>query len=163
MNVGNRWQSAQIDASSAGISTDLINQLVSNVEFQAGESPDLIVTSYKQLRKIQNLLGDKLRYCAVSPRDPVFKKAGVNFSAVEWNTQKGPVALVADRMCPDDHLFALNTDEIVLHQAEAPKWFSEDGTVLLRSSSADAYEARYGFYGDLFVHPNAQGVIYGLA
>jgi len=163
VSVGNKWQAAQVDAASAGISVDLVNQLVSNVEFQSGESPDLIVTSYKQLRKIQNLLGDKLRYCTVSPRDQIFKKAGVSFSAVEWNTQRGPVQLVADRMCPDDHLFALNTDEIVLHQAESPKWFDEDGTVLLRGSTSDTYSARYGCYAELFVHPNAQGVLYGLA
>lgn len=163
VSVGNKWQAAQIDAANAGISTDLINQLVTSVESQAGESPDLIVTSYKQFRKIQNLLTDKLRYTSVSPRDPIFKKAGINFPAIEWNAQKGSVALVADRMCPDDHLFALNTDEICLYQAEAPKWFQEDGTVLLRSSSSDAYEARYGFYGNLFVHPNAQGVLYSLA
>ncbi len=49
-----RWQSVQINASSAGITTDLINQLVTDVEFQSGESPDLLVTSYKQYRKIQD-------------------------------------------------------------------------------------------------------------
>lgn len=162
VDVGHRWQAAQVDASSAGVSVDLVNQLVSDLEFQY-DSPDLLVTSYKQLRKIKNLLGDKLRYCTVNPRDPIFKKAGVSFQAVEWNTEKGPVALVADRMCPDDHLFALNTNEITLHQVEAPKWFDEDGSVLMRKAESDAYEARYGVYGQLFVHPNAQGVLYGLA
>lgn len=162
ISVGPRWQAAQIDASSAGISIDLINQLVSEVEFQS-ESPDLAVTSYKQLRKIKNLLGDKLRYTVVSPRDPIFKKAGISFQGVEIQTDAGPIPLVADRMCPDDHFFALNTDNITMHMAEAPKWFDEDGTVLLRSASLDAYECRYGLYGELFVHPNAQGVLYSLA
>jgi hypothetical protein len=163
LNVGYRWQSAQIDASSAGISTDLINQLVTDVEFQSGESPDIIVTSFKQFRKIQNLLGDKLRYNVVSNRDPVFQKARFNFKGIEWVTNGGEVTIVADRMCPDDHLFALSSDNIAFYTAEAPKWADEDGTVLLRSSSADAYEARYIVYGQLFVHPNAQGVLYGLA
>ncbi len=163
VDVGYRWQSAQIDASSAGITTDLINQLVTEVEFQSGESPDLIVTSYKQYRKIQNLLGDRLRYSVVSNRDPIFQKAIFNFKGIEWMTNSGEIVIVADRMCPDDHLFALNTDNIIFYTAEAPKWADEDGTVLLRSSSADAYEARYIVYGQLFCHPNAQGVLYGLA
>lgn len=163
ITVGNRWQAAQIDASSAGITTDLINQLVTEVEFNSGESPDLIVTSYKQYRKIQNLLGDRIRYCVVSNRDPIFQKAAFNFKGIEWITNSGEVAIVPDRMCPDDHLFALNTDNILLLTAEAPKWADEDGTVLLRSASADAYEARYVMYGELFVHPAAQGVLYGLA
>lgn len=161
--LGTRFQSSKINASSAGITTDLINQLVTEVEFVSGESPDLIVTSYKQFRKIQNLLGDKLRYTVVSNRDPVFQKARFNFKGIEWVTNSGECTIVADRMCPDDHLFALNTDNITFYSAEAPKWADEDGTVLLRSSSADAYEARYIVYGQLFVHPHAQGVLYGLA
>jgi hypothetical protein len=163
VTVGSRWQSVQIDAASAGITTDLINQLVTDVEFASGESPDLLVTSYKQYRKIQNLLGDKIRYCPVSNRDPIFNKATFNFEGIEWITNSGPVTIVADRMCPDDHFFALNTDNIVFYAAEAPKWADEDGTVLLRSASADAYEARYICYGELFCHPASQGVLYGLA
>lgn len=163
VTVASRWQAAQIDASSAGITTDLINQLVTEVEFNAGESPDLLVTSFKQYRKIQNLLGDRVRYCTVSNRDPIFKKAAFNFQGIEWITNSGPVTIVADRMCPDDHFFALNTDSITFYSAEAPKWADEDGTVLLRSSSSDAYEARYICYGELFCHPASQGVLYGLA
>lgn len=163
VSVGYRWQSAQKDAGAAGITTDLINELVTDVEFATGESPDLLVTSFKQYRKIQNLLGDRIRYCTVSNRDPIFKKAAFNFQGIEWITNSGPVTIVADRMCPDDHFFALNTDSIVFYSAEAPKWADEDGTVLLRSSSADAYEARYICYGELFVHPASQGVMYNLA
>jgi len=163
VSIGSRWQSEQIDASSAGITTDLINQLCTQVEFSSGESPDLFVTSFKQYRKIQNLLGDRIRYTTVSNRDPIFKKAAFNFQGIEWITNSGPVTIVADRMCPDDHFFALNTDTIVFYSAEAPKWADEDGTVLLRSASADAYEARYICYGELFVHPASQGVMYNLA
>ena len=163
ITVGDRWQAVQLDASSAGITTDLINQLCTEVEFRSGESPDLFVTSFKQLRKIKDLLGDKVRYTSVANSNPAFRKAEFNMQGVEWVTDSGPVAIVADRMCPDDHFFALNTDNIVLYTAEAPKWADEDGTVLLRSSSADAYEARYVMYGELFIHPAAQGVLYGLA
>lgn len=163
VSIGSRWQSEQIDASSAGITTDLINQLCTQVEFSSGESPDLFVTSFKQYRKIQNLLGDRIRYTTVSNRDPIFKKAAFNFQGIEWITNSGPVTIVADRMCPDDHFFALNTDTIVFYSAEEPKWADEDGTVLLRSASADAYEARYICYGELFVHPASQGVMYNLA
>lgn len=163
VNVGRRWQSAQIDAASAGITTDLVNQLVTQVEYQAGESPDLIVTSYKQYRKIQDLLGDKLRYMDVTNRDKMFRKTEFNFQGIQWNTTSGVIPIVTSKMCPDSRLFALNTDNIVLYTAEAPKWADEDGTVLLRSSSADSYEARYVMYGELFVHPNAQGVLKNLA
>ncbi len=158
-----RWQSVQIDAASAGITTDLINQLVTDVEFQSGESPDLLVTSYKQYRKIQDLLGDRLRYMDVTNRDKMFRKTEFNFQGIQWNTGSGVVAIVADRMCPDAYFLALNTDNITLYSAEAPKWADEDGTVLLRSATEDSYEARYICYCEMFVHPAPQGVLYGLA
>jgi hypothetical protein len=161
--IGARWVSAQLDAASAGIQGDLVNQIVTDVEFNTGESPDLIVTSYKQVRKLKNVMGDKLRNCVVSPRDPIFKKAGISHAALEFNSDAGPIPIVADRMCPDGHLFALNTNYIEFHMAEKPKWFDEDGSVMMRSASADSYESRYGFYGELFVHPHAQGVITSLA
>lgn len=163
VTVGDRFQSQQINASSAGIQTDLINQLVTQVEQYAGESPDLLVTSPKQYRKLQDVLGDKLRYMDVTNRDKLFNKAMFNFKGIEWNTEEGTIPVIKSRMCPDDHFFALNTDAITLYTAEAPKWFDEDGTVLLRSSSSDDYEARYGLYGETFIHPQAHGVIYGLA
>lgn len=163
ITIGPRWQAAQIDASAAGITTDLINQLVTEVEFQAGASPKILVTSYKQYRKVQNLLSDKLRYMSVGNSNALFNNAKFNFQAIEWMSDSGPIPLVADRMCPDDHFFALNTDDIEFFTAEAPKWADEDGTVLLRSASADSYEARYVCYGELFIHPHSQGVLYGLA
>lgn len=163
ITVADRWQSAQINASSAGITTDLVNQLVTEVEFQSGDSPDLLVTSYKQFRKFQNLLGDKVRYTSVGNSNPAFNKAQYNHKGIEWMTQNGPVPLVYDRMCPDDHFFALNTENIRFLGAEKPRWADEDGTVFLRLSTADQYEARYIGYGELFIHPTSQGVLYGLA
>lgn len=162
VTVGERFKSQQVDASSAGITTDIINQVVTQVEQFAGESPNMIVTSFKQYRKLQDVLGDKLRYMDVTNRDKVFRKTEFNFQGIQWNTTSGLIPVVTSKMCPDDHLFALNTDMIELFTAQAPKWFDEDGTVLLRSS-VDAYEARYGFYGELFVHPQGQGVVFGLA
>ncbi len=169
VSVGERFQSQQINAASAGITTDLINQLVTQVEQFAGESPDILVTSYKQYRKLQDLLGDKLRYMDVTNREKMFRKAEFNMQGIQWNTTSGVIPVVTSKMCPDDHFFALNTDNISLFTSEAPKWFDEDGTVLLRtgftsgSTTSDSYEARYGLYGELFVHPQAQGVLYGLA
>lgn len=169
VTIGERFQSQQIAAGSAGITTDIINQLVTQVEQYAGDSPDILVTSYKQYRKLQDILGDKLRYMDVTNREKMFRKAEFNMQGIQWNTTSGVIPVVTSKMCPDDHFLALSSDNIQLYTAEAPKWFDEDGTVLLRtgftagSTASDSYEARYGFYGELFVHPQAHGVISGLA
>jgi hypothetical protein len=57
----------------------------------------------------------------------------------------------------------LNTNEISMYSAGPAQWASDDGTVFLRLAGSDAYEARYCMYGDVFVNPAAQGVLYGLA
>jgi hypothetical protein len=163
IDVGPRWQAAQRDAASAALSTDLMSEVISTVEFNCGESPDLIVTSYKQLRKLQNLLGDKVRYCIDQPRNPLFRKAAFQFSGVEFGTAGGPIMVVADRMCPDDHMLFLNTDAIELYSAGPAQWAEDDGTVFLRLAGSDAYEARYIMYGETFVNPAQQGVLFSLA
>jgi hypothetical protein len=163
ITVGPKWQSFQKSAASAALSTDLMNEVVSQVEFQSGESPDLIVTSYKQLRKLQNLLGDKVRFMVQEPRSPLFRKAQFNFSAIEFSTASGPIPVVADRMCPDDRMLFLNTDQICLYSAGPAQWADDDGTVFLRLAASDAYEARYALYGDVFISPTSQGVLYSLA
>lgn len=163
VTVGPKWQAYQRDAASAALSTDLMNEVVSQIEFQSGESPDLIITSYKQLRKLQNLLGDKVRFMVQEPRSPLFRKAQFNFSALEFSTASGPIPVVADRMCPDDHMLFLNTDQITLYSAGPAQWADDDGTVFLRLAGSDAYEARYALYAEMFVSPTSQGVLYGLA
>jgi hypothetical protein len=42
-------------------------------------------------------------------------------------------------------------------------WFSDDGTVFLRSNTSDAYNARYGGYLENYVVPSFMGQLTGLA
>lgn len=163
ITVGPRWQAAQLNAASAALSTDLMAEVVSTVEFNCGESPNLIVTSHKQKRKLENLLGDKVRYCMDSPRNPLFQKANFQFQGVEFGTSKGPVTVVADRMCPDNVMLFLNTDQICLYSAGPAQWADDDGSVFMRLAGSDAYEARYACYLETFVNPASQGYLYGLA
>ncbi len=163
ITVGPRWQAAQLSAASAALSTDLMAEVVSTIEFNCGESPNLIVTSHKQQRKLVNLLGDKVRYTMDSPRNPLFQKVNFQFQGVEFGTAKGPVTVVADRMCPDNAMLFLNTDQICLYSAGPAQWADDDGTVFMRLAGSDAYEARYVLYAELFINPAAQGILYGLA
>ena len=59
---GRRWQAQQKDASSAAVSTDLLNEMMLKVKKACGKSPNLIVCSFKQYEKILNLLEDQKRY-----------------------------------------------------------------------------------------------------
>ena len=161
VNVGRRWQATQIAAAGSGISADIMNELIIKVQYKCGKTPKKIITSYTQYRKILNFLEDHKVYM-VDPRASELK-GKVSFKGIEYMSDAGPIGIFADRMCPDDRMYALNTDFITAHHRPDFGWFDDDGTVFLRKNNDDAYEARYGGYYQNYIIPTFQGVVTGLA
>lgn len=161
VNVGRRWQATQIPAGSAGISADIMNELIIKIQAKSGKTPKKLVTSYTQYRKILNFLEDKKVYM-IDPRASELK-GKVSFKGVEYISDAGPIGIFADRMVEDDRMYALNDDFITSHHRPDFGWFDDDGTVFLRKAGDDAYEARYGGYYENYVIPTFQGVVTGLA
>lgn len=161
VTVGRRWQSIQIAAGGAGISEDIMNELVVKQVERCGKAPKVLITSYTQYRKIMNFLEDKKIY-KVEPRAENLK-GKIAFSGVEYITDAGPIGIFADRMCPADRMYGVNTDFIHAHHRPDFGWFDDDGTVFLRKHNDDAYEARYGGYYQNYIIPTFQGVVTGLA
>lgn len=161
ISIGRRWKSYSKDASSAALSTDLMNEVVVNLKRQSGESPDLILCSYHQYVKLLNLLEDHKRY-QLPARDKKFK-GQISFSGIEYMSPDGVIPVVASRFVSDEKMLFLNTKHIELAcRPGGFEWFDEDGTVFLRESG-DSYEARYGGYCDLFINPHFQGQLDNLA
>jgi hypothetical protein len=158
VNVGRRWQaSAQVAAAGAGITADLMNQVMLDVERKSGQVPNLIVASYTQFRKILNFMEDQKQY----PIEP--KSSELSFKAVEFMSTKGAVPIVVDRFVEDDRMYFLNDNYITVYNRPGWGWFDDDGTVFLRKASSDAYDARYGGYCELYIPPTFHGYISGLA
>ena len=156
-----RFQGNSIAAGGAAISEDLLNELVLTIEEESGKTPDLIVASYYQFRKIKDFMSDHKRI-EVMPRDE--RLVGkVSFSALQFMSASGPVPIVADRFVKKDMVYALNTDHIEAGHAPDWGWFDEDGTIFLRRDSSDKYQARYGGYMEIFIEPRFQGRLTGLA
>lgn len=160
ITVGRRWQSYQKDASSAALSTDLMNDVVMNVKRQCGKAPNLILTSFHQFIKLLNLFEDHKRY-SVPARDKNLKSQ-IAFSAIEYISPDGVIPVLASRFIDSDKMLFLNDNQLELHLREDFQWFDEDGTVFLRESG-DSYEARYGGYGNTFINPHFQGYLHSLA
>jgi hypothetical protein len=161
ISIGRRWKSYSKDASSAALSTDLMNEVVVNIKRQSGESPDMILTSYHQYIKLLNLLEDHKRY-QLPARDKKFK-GQISFSGVEYMSPDGVIPVIASRFVSDEKMLFLNSKHMELCcRPGGFEWFDEDGTVFLRESG-DSYEARYGGYCDFFVNPHFQGQLDNLA
>lgn len=161
VTVGRRWQATQIAAGGSGISEDILNELIIKVQYKCGKAPKKIVTSYTQYRKILNFLEDHKVYM-VDPRASDLK-GKISFKGIEYVSDSGPIGIFADKMCPDDRLYAVNDDFIEAHHRPDFGWFDDDGTVFLRLESSDSYGARYGGYYENYIIPTFQGVVTGLA
>jgi hypothetical protein len=160
IDVQRRWQSTQLAAGGAGLTTDLMNQQMLEIQRKCGKVPNLIITSFTQYRKLLNVLEDQKRY-QLDPRskDLVGK---VSFSGVEFMSSAGPVGVFPERFCEDDRMYMLNDNFIEIHHRPDFGWFDDDGSVFLRTSG-DAYEARFGGYLETYIVPPFHGVISGLA
>lgn len=163
VTIGDRWQAFQ-KAVTTSISEDLIMEMLLGVHEQSGQSPDLIVASYKQWRKLNNILEDK-KEIQVSPKfgsEKLKAKVGFNAIAVKSPFNKD-VPIIIDRFCEDDRMYFLNSKHIILMHAPDHGWFDEDGTIFMRKADDDAYEARYGGYKEAFIVPSFHGVLTGLS
>ena len=164
IDVARRWKSQQKAAGGAAISTDLLNEMMLKVEKASGKAPNLIITSFKQYEKILNLLEDQKRY-EVKTRAGLKSKSGadISFSGVEFMSSSGPVGIFPERFVEDDRIYFLNDNHIHIYHRPDFGWFDDDGTVFLRKSDSDAYEARYGGYLNTYINPCFHGLLYGLS
>jgi hypothetical protein len=161
ISVGRRWQASQLAAGGAGLTTDLMNQQMLEIQRKSGKVPNLIITSFTQFRKLLNVLEDQKQYI-VEPRSPELV-GKVSFRGVEFMSSAGPVGVFPERFCEDDRMYMLNDNFIEIAHRPDFGWFDDDGSVFLRDAASDSYSARFGGYLEAYIAPPFHGVITGLA
>lgn len=148
-----RWKMFVKDAAAAALTKPLMNTMALTVEKRTGKTINLIASSFEQFQKLLDLSEDQKRY-PIMPRNEAYKKAIYSFEGVEYMTTTGPVPVVADRMVKKDEIFFLNTDYIEYYlRPGGAEWAQEDGTIFLRVTGYDSYEARYCMYGECLIIP----------
>jgi hypothetical protein len=162
ISVQRRWQAgAQVAAAGAGLTTDLMNQTMLEIQRKSGKVPNLILCSFTQYRKLLNVLEDQKQYI-VEPRSPELV-GKVSFRGVEFMSSAGPVAVLPERFIEDDRMYFINDNYFTIHHRPDFGWFDDDGSVFLRTASSDSYQARFGGYLEAYIIPSFHGVISGLA
>lgn len=131
-----------------------LQHLLSRIGREGG-APDVIFMNYANLRDLEISLGSKVQY--------VDAKAGeVGFRAVSINGPTGMVKVVADRWCPNNRAYALQLDtwKLLSTTGGAAALQEHDGGEILREGSANNYEFRIRFYGNLVCSaPGFNGVV----
>lgn len=165
VTVSRKWQAYQEDVST-GLTTDLMNKVMTRVEKKVGVPPNMIVTSYVQFEKLLNLLEDQKRYNLISEKPKGYEnvKGVVSFNGVQFMSSRGSVRIFPDKFCEDDRMYFLNTDNIVYYRRPKSGWVKEDigGNGYLRVADEDQFEARLATYGQIFIPPTFHGRIKGL-
>jgi len=159
--ITRKWQAVQKAAGGAGLSTDLMNEQMLEVQRRSGKVPNLVITSFIQFRKLLNLLEDQKQYI-LEPRSKDLK-GKISFRGIEYMSSAGAIPVFPERFVEDDRMYFLNDNYITLDHRPGFGWFEDDGTVFLRKSDDDAYQARYGGYWEMYLIPNFHAVLTGLA
>jgi len=112
---------------------------------RAGARPDTCLMSYESYINLEKSLGSRVRYDELKARD-----ADVGFRSLSVQGPNGVISVVPDQNCQADVAYMLQLDTWSLNSlGGAPHILDLDGNRILRQSTADAYEVRVGFYGNL--------------
>ena len=110
-----------------------------------GGSPTHCFMDFLQFSNLEKALGSKVVYDKVSSDD-----ADIGFQSLTIIGPKGPIQIVADQNCTPNVAYMLQMDTWTLNSlGAAPHILDLDGNRMLREASADAYEVRVGFYGNV--------------
>lgn len=147
------WRGRRIDASSANLTSDLLQRLLDDVEVLGGDSPDTIIMHQKQRRKYLDIVVPQKRYNDQS-LDAGFEKLSFNGKD-----------LFLDEDCQQATVYALTKKHIQKYELEALAMGKHDGSdTFLRQANKDVFQAYWRHYCNFGSGKrNAHGKIVSLA
>lgn len=131
------WRSRRINASSANLTSDLLQRLIDDVGIldPNGEEPDMLIAHRQQRRKYLDLVVPQKRY-ADGNMDTGFKK--LSFNGID---------MFLDKDCQVDTIYALKKDKIRKFELEPLGMGRHEGSdVFLRLVNQDVYQAYWRHY-----------------
>ena len=99
---------------------------------------------YEKYSELEKALGSKVQYIdmKVNPE--------VAFRGIMINGPKGPIKVVPDQNCPANRVFGLQLDGWRLNSlGAAVRVLDTDGLQMLRQSSSDGVEIRWGYFSNI--------------
>jgi hypothetical protein len=147
------WRGRRIDASSANLTSDMLQRLLDDVGILGGEEPDTLIMHKKQRRKYLDIVLPQKRY-ADGKMDAGFKK--LEFNGIE---------LWLDDDCQDDTVYGIKKSMIRKFEVAPLEMGSHDGSdKFLRTSNKDVFQTYWRHYCNYgTAKRNAHGKIVSLA
>jgi len=147
------WRGRRIDASSANLTSDLLQRLLDDVSILGGEEPDTIIMHQKQRRKYLDLVVPQKRYQDQS-MDSGFKKLSFNGTDL-W----------LDIDCQDDTVYAIKKSLLRKFEVKPLEMGTHEGSDrFLRKVNSDIFQAYWRHYCNFGTSKrNAHGKLTSLA
>lgn len=119
-----------------------------------GGTPDCLFINFDKWRELCNFLGSQKQYTQGTAYAGAGQpKADVSFEGVKIHGPNSVIEVYADRHCQANTGWLLQKDTWTLHSTGGvPMLLEEDGQTILRESTDDAYEGRWGCYYQLYTH-----------
>ena len=137
-----RLAGIRFDASSLPLEEGLIGA-AARVAREGGK-PDVCFINYSNFADLEKALGSKVSYVDIKVNPEI------GFRGILIHGPRGPIKVVPDQNCPNGVAYMLQMDVWKLYSlGKAPKILDSDGLKFLRESTADAVEARIGYYAQL--------------
>lgn len=129
------WRSRRIDASSANLTSDLLQRLIDDVEVLSGEDIDMLIMHPKQRRKYLDIVIPQKRFAD--------DKLDAGFSKLSFNGMD----LFLDEDCQTDTVYALKKDKLRKFELAPLSMGKQEGSdTYLRLSNFDVYQAYWRHY-----------------
>ena len=114
--------------------------------FREGATPSHVLLPLEKYAELQNSLGSKVQYVNVTSKDV----ANISFTGIKLLAPKAVLTVLPSAFLEADVGYMLTMDTWCLRSlGEHIKPLMLDGQKMLRSSTADSYEARFGYYSQL--------------
>ena len=119
-----------------------------------GGRPDCLFINFDKWRELCNYLGSQKQYTQGTAYAGAGQpKADVSFEGVKIHGPNSVIEVYADRHCQASTGWLLQKDTWTLHSSGGvPMLLEEDGQSILRESTDDAYEGRWGCYYQLYTY-----------
>ncbi len=148
----NAWLKPVIKKDVGALTENKLQEAIDEVEEHSGSKINFIVCSWGVRRAFANALA------AYRKLEPMELEGG--FRALSYNG----IPVVADRFCPKNTMYLLNTDDFGLHQLCDWQWLEgEDGKVLKQTPGRAMYTATLVKYAELLCYrPAGQAMLSGI-
>lgn len=150
--AGNSWLTPVKKTDVGEITEAKVQEAIDEVEERSGSKINFIVCSWGVRRAFAAALAPYRRMEAMQLEG--------GFTALSFNG----IPVVADRFCPENTMYLLNTDDFSLHQLCDWQWMEgEDGKVLKQIANKAAYSATLVKYAELLcTRPAGQAQLTGI-